>query len=68
MLHTIRASRPGRLLSVIPCRSFGLRPQVEFAKKNAPAALDLIAKEPRPVALVDHEGRMVAKSAAWPAA
>lgn len=68
MFHTIRASRPGSLVSVAPCKSFGMRVQVEFrGKAKAKWALEAIKAEARAVALIDHEGRMVAKSAGWPA-
>ena len=68
MTYAIRASKPGNLLSVVPCRSFGLRPQVEFrGKKQVAAALALVATEKAAVALIDHEGRMVAHTAAYPA-
>lgn len=68
MTYAIRASKPGNLLSVVPCRSFGLRPQVEFrGKKQVAAALALVATEKAAVALIDHEGRIVARTAAYSA-
>ena len=66
MIIAIRASKPGNLLSVVPCKSFGLRPQVEFrGKKQAAVALTLIATETRAVALVDHTGRIVAQTKSY---
>jgi hypothetical protein len=66
--EAFRATKPGNLLSVVPCKSFGLRPQIEFkGRKQVAAALALIALEQRAVALVDHEGRVVAHTKAYPA-
>ena len=63
----IRASKPGSLLSVVPCKSFGVRPQVEFkGKKQTAWAMIAITSEKAAVALIDHEGRMVAKSVTYP--
>ena len=67
MFHAIRASKPGALLPVLPCRSFGLRPQREISKRNAKKALEIIQSVPYAVALFDHDGKMVAKSASYPA-
>lgn len=67
-IFAIRASKPGSLLSVATCKSFGLRPQVEFkGKKQTAWAMAAIVAEKAAVALIDHEGRMVAKSASYPA-
>lgn len=66
-LLPFRASKPGSLLSIIPCKSSGLRPQVEFrGKAQTKWALGEISKAQFAVALVDHDGKYVAKSAAWP--
>ena len=68
-LPALRASKPGRYLSVVPCPSFGLRPQVELTKGQAkkwPGMFEAVRTSARPVALIDHEGKMVAKSDNWP--
>lgn len=67
MLPQMRASKPGNLLSVIPCPSFGLRPQVEFrGKKKTAWALEAIKTAPYAVALIDSAGTIVACSATYP--
>jgi|tagenome__1003787_1003787.scaffolds.fasta_scaffold20261357_2 hypothetical protein len=66
MISQIRASKPGNLLSVIPCKSFGIRPQVEFkGKKQIVWAMEAIKTETRAVALFDYTGMIVAKSASY---
>ena len=67
-MNTLRSTKPGNLLSVTVCKSFGMRPQVEFkGKRQAAWALDAIKGESAPVALINHDGQIVARSKGWPA-
>lgn len=65
MLIPLRAHRPGWLLSVVPCRAFGLRPQVELPPSKKAWAIAAASASERPVALIDHDGKFVAKSPTW---
>lgn len=61
-----RSSKPGNLISITKCKAFGLRIQVEFkGKKQVKWALDEIGNTPLAIALMDHNGNMVATSSTW---
>ena len=76
MFYTLKADKPGWILTVTTCPSFGLRPQVSISKTKIKkhGGLDTLKTEAnkqaldrdRPIAFVDHIGQFVFKSDNWP--